>query len=197
MTSGVDVEDVDAFMVTQDENDLGHQDEAPYGYKTDGTPRKSNGGKPGGAAAASPGPAPRSSTRTRSTRSSSGPRAPRAHGKTAPGRKNYADNGAAIMKILAGAVGMVDPVDGAIIASFADQIGEVVDRAAQQDPRVAAFLDRMGGGSPLAELGITLGTMLLLIAAHHGMLQRTPLHTMMMSQVNDIVRAAAPAPAPA
>lgn len=159
--------------------------EAPYGRKADGSPRRSNGGRRGGAS--SGGKAPRA------PRARPAPSAGRAGGSTRAGR--HRDAVAGILQGGAALASVFNPVDAIVLETFALPFGEAVQRAADQHPELARFLDKMGGGSALVEVAIMAATMVGLIACNHGALKGSPIAPMMEARLAEIVAAKMP-PAP-
>lgn len=141
---------------------LEKDDEAPYGRKSDGTPRRKPGPPPG--------------TRTGNAIPKS-PRNPGASRKPAASRRStgtdYRPGILGILQLPAfalGAAGQLNPalaLDGAAISMHAPNIAEALNDLAADNPTVAAALDRILSAGPY---GAIIGACLPLafqIAANH------------------------------
>lgn len=134
--------------------------EAPYGRRADGTPKK----KPGPAAGT-----PRGTSAPRKA----APAAPRPTRKTGPRAKvsaalpDYREGVAGLLQIPAfilASAGRLNPVleyDGIAVAVATPNIAEAVNSLAQEEPRVAAVLDKILQVGPY---GAILGAVVPLIA---------------------------------
>ncbi len=131
-------------------------DDAPYGRKADGTPRQKPGRRPSG--------------------SPTSPRRPAGSTRRATGRKTTVDYRPGIIGMLQipafalGAAGQLNPalaLDGAAISLHAPNIAEALNQLANENPAVAAALDRILQAGPY---GAIIGACLPLafqIAANH------------------------------
>ena len=133
----------------------GDQD-APYGRKSDGTPRSKPGRRPGQRNGTG-----RGATRERRT-------------TTAPKLTNYRDPILGLFQIPAGALalaGMQRPVfaaDAAAISIHAPNIAEALDQLAQERPEVAAVLDRVLQVGPYGILIAAVAPLALQLMTNHG-----------------------------
>lgn len=136
--------------------------EAPYGYHEDGvTPRRSNGGRPRGAKTG----AKRTAARKPATNAPTPPRKPAA----APSRKevDYREAFAEQAKWIGGLVAMGSPLDGIVILSCSDEIGEVGHDIAQINDYARKLGDRflaLGPWGRLSNLAVKIGAQ---ICANH------------------------------
>lgn len=144
----------------------GYDNSAPYGYLKDGvTPRKKPGPAKGTAKPASGSPAP---TAPRPTRKK-GPN-PRARVSATP---DYRDGIAGLLQIPAfilASAGRLNPVleyDGLAIAIATPNIAEAVNSLAQEEPRVAAVLDKILQVGPYGAILGALVPLAAQIAVNH------------------------------
>jgi hypothetical protein len=121
--------------------------------------------------------------RTRSARTKTPARATARKTRPAPSRPATAKKTAitpgqqlaALIKLGSGVVELKAPVHASILAGQADQLGGILDRLADQDPRVREFLAKIaklsGGGGAWAELAMctmaTGGALMLASGNHH------------------------------
>lgn len=112
-------------------------DAAPWGYKPDGTPRRSAGGRP------------RGGTNRRRTSTTTRTRAPQAPSrKSAGARPKTPDYRAGVTGLLTLVAlplrysGPAGPLDAATVMLMADEFGSACQSTAEQDARFAAVLDR-------------------------------------------------------
>lgn len=140
--------------------------DAPYGRKADGTPKRKPGRQPGGSAGAPRTTVPRPARR------------PGARTRPATGSVDYRQGIAGILQIpafvLVGA-GRFNPAleyDGAAIAVHTPSIAEALNQLAQDEPRVAAVLEKVLSVGPYgAILGATLPLVAQILVNH----KRVPL----------------------
>lgn len=136
--------------------------EAPYGYHADGvTPRRSNGGRPRGAKTGSKRTARKPAAKT-------APAPPR-KAAAAPSRKDvdYTEAFSEVAKSLGGLVMMGSPLDGAVLLSCADEIGEVGNELAQINDQVRALGDRFMKLGPWGRVSNLGAKILAQVAANH------------------------------
>jgi hypothetical protein len=178
----IDRPDLDAVPVDTGRVPPAEPDQdAPYGRKDDGTPRRSAGGRP------------------RKSTGGGAPRAPRARPASSGGGRarpstRYAEQGAGLLHMGGALAGVINPVDGIILDAYAEPFGKALQRAAEEHPALARFLDSIGGGSSLIELAVMSATVLGLVAANHGLLKGNPLEPMLTAQVAELVARKMPAP---
>lgn len=116
--------------------------DAPYGYKPDGTPRRSAGGRPPGRR--------RATTRPPKPR----PQAP----QRKPARTKAPDYRAGVTGLLSVVAlplrfsGPAGPLDAATVMLHAEEIGQACQDTAEQDARFAALLDRAMSVGPYGAL---------------------------------------------
>lgn len=140
--------------------------EAPYGRRADGTPKKKPGPQPGTPRGAS---APRKAPQTapKPTRKT-GPRA-----KVSTALPDYRDGVAGLLQIPAfilASAGRLNPVleyDGIAVAVATPNIAEAVNALAQEEPRVAAVLDKILQVGPYGALLGALVPLVAQIAVNH------------------------------
>lgn len=136
----------------------GSSPEAPYGYKADGTPRRSAGGRPKG-----------STPRAKSAPGPASPAPPRARAPRPPKTANYALMATGMIQLLAMPMRYVlPPLDVATVLIHAPALGMAVQHTAEQDARVAALCDKLLQVGPYGELITVVGTIGLQIAVNHG-----------------------------
>jgi hypothetical protein len=140
--------------------------EAPYGRRADGTPKKK------------PGP-PAGTPRGGSTARKTAPAAPRPTRKAGPRAKataatpDYREAVAGLLQIPAfilASAGRLNPVleyDGISIAAATPDIAEAVNSLAEQEPRVAAVLDKILTVGPYGALLGALVPLAAQIAVNH------------------------------
>lgn len=140
----------------------GYDDSAPYGYLKDGvTPRK-RPGPPKGTPRKTTGAAAPKPTRK------AGPRA-----KTSAALPDYRDGVAGLLQIPAfilASAGRLNPVleyDGIAVAVATPSIAEAVNALAQEEPRVAAVLDKILQVGPYGALLGALVPLVAQIAVNH------------------------------
>lgn len=137
-------------------------EEAPYGYKPDGTPRKR------------PGRAGSSATGESKPRVKRGPKAAQNGGSTAPAK----DYRPALDELLTGVWGLAclaSPADAGAVLIAKPALVAQWHAAAQQSPRIGRVIDTVTGASAV---GLAVGTTVLLalqLAANHGRIDGTGL----------------------
>lgn len=139
--------------------------EAPYGRKADGTPKKRPGRPPSSSGSTSTaGLAVKPPTKS----------TPRKSSRSAPVAVDYRTSFIGLVQLVAvplGLAGQVKPAfahDAAALVKFAPPLAEAVNNVAQQEPMVAAVLDKVLQVGPYGELigvVLALGTQ---IAVNHG-----------------------------
>ncbi len=147
----------------QDAAEAGYDDSAPYGYLKDGvTPRK----KPGPSKGTPKPSAPRTAA-PKPTRKA-GPRA-----KASAATPDYREAVAGLLQIPAfilASAGRLNPVleyDGIAVAVATPNIAEAVNSLAEQEPRVAAVLDKILTVGPYGALLGALVPLAAQIAVNH------------------------------
>ena len=130
---------------------VGPDEDAPYGRRPDGSPRRRPGRKPGQTAS--------TTTRKRPT--------------STPQSKSYREPLIGLMQIPAGGLalaGMQRPVfaaDAAAITIHAPNIAEALDQLAQERPEIAAVLDRVLQVGPYGVLIAAVSPLVLQILTNH------------------------------
>jgi hypothetical protein len=133
--------------------------EAPYGRKSDGTPRSKPGRRPG------------QRTGTGATRKTTSTRA-----ASSPAFTDYKTPILGLMQIPAGALaiaGMTRPVflaDSAAITIHGPNIAEALDQLAHERPEVAAALERVLQVGPYGVLIAAVAPLVLQLLANHNVL---------------------------
>lgn len=140
--------------------------EAPYGYHEDGvTPRRSNGGRPRGART---GTSKRKPAAAKPKAAPTPPRKPAA----APSRKDvdYTEAFSETAKSIGGLLMMGSPLDGAVILTCADEIGDVGNELAQINDQVRALGDRLLKIGPWGRVSNLVAKIGAQICANHRIL---------------------------
>jgi hypothetical protein len=105
---------------------MGDDNEAPYGRHPDGTPKRSNGGRPAGTGT-------RRKRATAKPKATAPPRKPAANSapRNKPEKVNYAPAASEFAMLIGAVVYARSPLDGAVAMSSADEFGQCVDELAQ------------------------------------------------------------------
>lgn len=145
-------------------------DEAPEAPAPAGEPPKRKRGRPSNAERAARGEttpprkaAPAPGKRTSSTR------VPR---RTAV---DYAKSVDDVLGLVQAVVGMRDPVAAEIVGDGRPQLSRAVGKLAANNDLVGAWLDRLGTSSDALDVVLAAGAIAVPLAAHYGLLNRTPL----------------------
>lgn len=151
--------------------------EAPYGRKPDGTPYKIPPDHP----FRSTEHKARSTTATKRTKGKGGPRSPRPtrRGSSSSSRApDYTDAVAELVRLAAIPLVLLAPVspafkaDAVAVTQAADPIGAAVNDLAQDNPQLAATLERLADVGPYAALFAAVIPLGVQIATNHGLVAK-------------------------
>lgn len=143
-------------------------DDAPYGRHPDGTPKRSNGGRPKGAG---------SRTRSRPPRAGNAATAPKrkATPNTTPAaeRPNYTESFTVGVGFIGAGIAATAPLDGYVILSCADDLGKSLNDLAGINKYVRQLGERMMQVGPYAGLVTVLQRIGAQICENHGWIPTT------------------------
>lgn len=151
--------DPDNMTEAEAEAVLTPTDDAPYGYKVDGTPRKGPGGRP-----------PKNSHPTSKAPKPSATR-PAGKPRNKPARSGGVDYRQGIIglaSIVALPLKFVSPLDSVAVMIHAENLAEAVNETAKDRPEIASMCDKLLSVGPY---GLIIGAVLPLgaqIAVNHG-----------------------------
>lgn len=142
--------------------------EAPYGRHPDGTPKRSNGGRPKGSGARPTGkrgrPARAASSATAPKRKTTPNAAPKAQAE----RPDYTESFTLGVGFIGATVSSAAPLDGYVILTSADELGKTLNDLAGINKYVRQLGDRMLTVGPYAGLVTVLQRIGAQICENHG-----------------------------